>query len=155
MVVLGEDLRMALSYIRSNVGGIVDRAHTKAALSDPTPAKRAEFFSRFTFATHDTNQDLILGDSVCWGLSSSIGITPLYTLEDDLQILVMPISRFRFLLGWRNDCPCIPFETLSLASVRTCDDFIIAHPDVEDMAQFISEFGKSREAILASLNMAR
>lgn len=149
--VVGADMRQAMAYFRSSVGEMVNLAHKKVALSDPTPAKRSEVLASFTFAVQDSSQDLILSDCVGWGLRSSVGVTPLHTLEDDLQMVVMPVSRSRVLLGWRDERPRILPDAISLASVHTCDDFIIAHPDAGDLVRFIDEFGRARAATLAAL----
>ena len=145
------DIQKTLAYFQSKISEVAKQSHEKAILSGPTPKQRTEILAGFTFATQNSTHDLILGDSVGWGLRSSVGITPLYSLEDDLQMIAMPISRTRTLVGWRNERPDLSSEVISKASAYTCEDFVIAHPDVADLAQFRDEFGKGRAVALATL----
>lgn len=101
----GSVLLGLLSDYQPRFREIAKSAHQEVALSNPTPLGRSEVLTGFTFAVQDSTEDLILSDSVGWGVRTSVGVTPLYVLEADLQTVVMPVSRSRIILGWRGERP--------------------------------------------------
>jgi hypothetical protein len=141
----------AFLQLRDRLGEAVQGVHKKVALSDPTPEKRVAALSIFSFAVCDSNSDLVLGDSVAWGQRLSVGITPLYTLEDDLQVIVLPISSSKYVLGWKDERPQVSDDAIILGSVETSEDFALSYPSSDNLTRFSGVLGQARAMTLAAL----
>lgn len=148
---LGEGMHQVLSGLRPKVDNLVNGAHKKIALTDPTPAPRVNRLARLSFAVQDFAEELVLGDGVGYGLRPSRGIVPLFELTDDLKVVVMPTSRFRALVGWRDDRPNLEAPTVRLASVETSEEFFVVHPSGPDVSYLSGSFGKGRAATLEAI----
>lgn len=137
-----------ISDARDMLGETVNNAHHRVALKSPTSSERTEAMMVFDFAVQSVESDIVLSDAVALGWRKSTGVTPLFSIEADLQLVVMPLSRRRLIVGWRGDRPQLSPDSFLLAAIQVSDEFVVAHPETAGWENSLGSFGEARSVAL-------
>jgi hypothetical protein len=126
------------------MANFVESAHHRVALEQPTPRKWVERLRTFCFEVIEVTDDLVLGDSVAWGIQEPDDVVPLYSIDDELISVVMPICRTRLLVGSRSDRQTPPPALCNDAATAASESFIVAHPELNNIGRYLTAFGSAR-----------
>ena len=145
---LVRDLGVLISDARDMLSETVNSAHHRVALKSPTPSERTEAMLSFNFAVQSVESDIVLSDAVSLGWRTSTGVAPLFSIEADFQLVVMPLSRRRLIIGWRGTRPQLPPDSFLLAAIQVSDEFVVAHPETAGWENSLGSFGHARSTAL-------
>lgn len=141
-----------LDMVKDRIEDSVRGAHERLARDSPTPAKRVEAFSAFTYETRDIAEGVVLGDSVGFCVRDGGAVAPILFNEDDTVAVVMPIARSRVLVGWRNARrPELDRESIIDGAFRTSEDFVVMHPSLGNLEVKQPLFGAASAETLEKL----
>ncbi len=130
-----------LSAVLVGLPQIVRRAHARVALQSPTPEERTTHLASFSYAVEDHSDPLILGDGVAWGIRSSAGVCPLFSIEDDIECVVMPITSRRALHGWRGERRALSTDDINHGSASTSSEFVVASGQGPQVSLYVKHIG--------------
>jgi hypothetical protein len=141
---IADRFRGVLATFGDSMGATVFGAHSKALLAGPTPTARVKTLSAFSYEAVECD-GIVLSDSIAWCVRKGSHLAPIFTLEDDIENIYMPVSSSIVLVGSsrgsRTEIPTA--NELQRAAFRVSDEFVVAHPSTNVDDELAIEFGTS------------
>lgn len=134
--------RGMLATLGDSMGATVFRAHGKVLLAGPTPTARVKTLSAFSYETAERD-GIVLSDSIAWCVRKGDHLAPIFTLEDDIDNIYMPVSSSIVLVGRsRGSRAEIPTANeLQGSAFRVSEAFVVAHPSTDVDDDLVIELG--------------
>ncbi len=134
--------RDMLATLGDSMGATVFRAHGNALLASPTPTARVKTLSAFSYETVERD-GIVLSDSIAWCVRNGDHVAPIFTLEDDIDNVYMPVSSSIVLVGRsRGSRAEIPTASeLQGSAFRISEEFVVAHPSTDVDDDLVIELG--------------